>query len=251
MRLTVLGRSPAVPNPGEACAGYVVEQNGVRVLVDIGPGVVAQLLRTHPADALTGLVISHMHTDHVLDLVTLRHAFPWLHAPERPIEVVMPPGSADQTADLARAAGDAAFFEKTFNIREHDGSTELRFGPLAMRPMPTQHYIPTWGFRIGAGSRTLVYSADSGPCDELVALAESADLFLCEATLRSAAEDQAEQRGHLTAAEAGLAARQAGARRLLLTHLPVIDGATPAADEAAAAFGGPTQVAEPLRSYEV
>ena len=28
MRLTVLGRSPASPNPGEACAGYLVEGGG-------------------------------------------------------------------------------------------------------------------------------------------------------------------------------------------------------------------------------
>jgi ribonuclease BN (tRNA processing enzyme) len=221
------------------------------LLIDIGPGVVAQLLRIHPADSLTAVLISHMHTDHVLDLVTLRHTFPWLHTPRRRLDVVMPPRSAEQTSDLARAAGDAAFFDKTFAIREHDGGSELRFGPLTVRPMPTQHYIPTWGFRITAGSTTLAYSADSGPCGELLALAESADVFLCEATLRSAEDDLAESRGHLTAEEAGAAARDAGVRRLVLTHLPLTDGATAAIDAAAAAFGGRTEVAEPLRSYEV
>ena len=52
MRLTVLGRSPARPNPGEACAGYLVEGGRSRVLLDVGPGVVAQLLRRNTPDEL-------------------------------------------------------------------------------------------------------------------------------------------------------------------------------------------------------
>ncbi|MFN2483684.1 MAG: MBL fold metallo-hydrolase [Candidatus Limnocylindria bacterium] len=251
MRLTVLGRSPAVPNPGEACAGYIVEAGATRLLFDIGPGVVAQLLRTGTAGTLSAVVISHMHTDHVLDLVTLRHTFPWLHPPARKLDVVMPPGSSDQAADLARAAGDTAFFDKTFAIREHDGSGELRFDSLSVRPMPTQHYVPTWGFRVADGSGTLAYSADSGPCGELVALAEAADLFLCEATLRSAADDLVDARGHLTPNEAGAMAQEARAHRLVLTHLPVADRGAWACGEARAAFDGPTEVAEPLKAYEV
>ena len=60
MRLTILGRSPAAPNPGEACAGYLLEGGGARVLLDIGPGVVAQLLRRHQPDDLDAVDISHM-----------------------------------------------------------------------------------------------------------------------------------------------------------------------------------------------
>ena len=255
MRLTVLGRSPAIPNPGEACAGHLIESGPTRLLVDIGPGVVAQLVRRHVPANLTAVVVSHMHSDHVLDLVTLRHAFPWLEAPARKLPIFLPPGSADQLTDLARAAGDVAFFEKTFEISEHDGKHELTFGTLSLRPMPTQHYVPTWGFRISENGRTLAYSADSGPCDPLIELAEDADAFLCEATLRTLEEDAKvpEQRGHLTAGEAGAAARAARARRLLLTHLPLFDG--PASErataEASSAFGRRAEVVEPLAAYEV
>src|SRR5207249_5792746 len=76
MRLTVLGRSPARPNPGEACAGYIVEGGRSRVMLDAGPGTVAQLLRRNTPDELDAVVISHMHTDHCLDLVTLLYIYP-------------------------------------------------------------------------------------------------------------------------------------------------------------------------------
>ncbi|MGH2418773.1 MAG: MBL fold metallo-hydrolase, partial [Candidatus Limnocylindria bacterium] len=65
MRLTVLGRSPARPNPGEACAGYLVEGGGARLLLDIGPGIVAQLLQRHHPDDLDAVIVSHMHADHM------------------------------------------------------------------------------------------------------------------------------------------------------------------------------------------
>lgn len=253
MQLTVLGRSPAAPNPGEACSGYLIESGPSRLLMDIGPGVVAQLIRKCSPDDLEAVVISHMHSDHLLDLVTLRHSFPWLETPAHKVRVYLPPGGTEQAVDLAKAAGDASFFAKTFDVAEHDGMQELSVGPLRLQPMPTQHYVPTWGFRIVENGRTLVYSADSGPCQELLALAEEADLFLCEATLRSAADDVEDEhgRGHLTPAEAGAAAQRAGARRLLLTHLPAPDDGAWAQAQASEAFGGPAEVAGPMQLYEI
>lgn len=253
MRLTILGRSPAAPNPGEACAGYLVEGGGGRVLVDIGPGVVAQLLRWHHPDELDAVVVSHMHADHMLDLVTLRYVYPWRARPrDERLRVVMPPGSADQVLDLARGVGNARHFEDSFRLAEHDGASALRFGGLSLTPVETEHFIPCWGFRAEADGSLLAYTADSGPCESLLELGDSADLLLSEATLRSLDEDAQppERRGHLTPAEAGEIARQAGARRLLLTHLPVEEDGAWARSAASDAFGPGVEVAEPGRTYE-
>jgi ribonuclease BN (tRNA processing enzyme) len=254
MRLTILGRSPASPNPGEACAGYLVESGGARVLVDIGPGVVAQLVGRHHPDELDAVVVSHMHADHMLDLVTLRYVYPWRDIPKgERLRVILPPGSAEQMLDLARGVGSAKHFESCFRLSEHDGSSSLPFGALSLRPVATQHYIPCWGFRIDADGRRLAYTADTAPCDGLSDLADGADLLLSEATLRSLDEDAAppEPRGHLTPAEAGTAARAGGSRRLLLTHLPVNGDGAWAQELASEAFGGEVEIAEPGRSYEI
>lgn len=254
MRLTVLGRSPALPNPGEACAGYLVEGGDARVLLDIGPGVVAQLLRRTQPQQLDAVVVSHMHSDHMLDLVTLRYAYPWraLPADER-LRVVVPPGSAEQLLDLARGAGGKRHLEDVFRLTEHDGRSPMTFGRLTLTPVPTQHFIPCWGFRAEADDQVLAYTADTAPCDGLLDLAADADLLLSEATLRSLDEDARppEARGHLLPSEAGSAAREARSRRLILTHLPVEDGAAWARAEAAAAYGARVEVAEPGGSYEV
>jgi ribonuclease BN (tRNA processing enzyme) len=255
MRLTVLGRSPARPNPGEACAGYLVEGGGARVLIDIGPGIVAQLLQHRHPDELDAVIVSHMHADHMLDLVTLRYVYPWRRlAPDERLRVIMPPGSADQLLDLARGVGGTRHFEDAFRLGEHDGSTSFAFGSLGVTPRATQHYIPCWGFRLEADGRRLSYTADTAPCGGLTDLADDVDLLLSEATLRSLEEDAQppEPRGHLTPAEAGTAASEGGSRGLLLTHLPVdADGAEWARSEATEAFGSPVEIAEPGKSYEV
>jgi ribonuclease BN (tRNA processing enzyme) len=259
MRLTVLGRSPARPNPGEPCAGYLLDAARTRVMVDAGPGTVAQLLcRTSPAE-LDAVVISHMHTDHFLDLVTLRYAYPWREIAQPRLRVVLPPGSADQMADAARAAGFPDFFDRSFALEEHD-ERAFEIGELRFEPLRMQHFVPTWGFRInarGTGERpaaTLAYSADTAPCEPALDLASEADLFVCEAALRSIAEDAPppEERGHLTASEAGEIATRARARRVVLTHLPVDDGqGTWALEQARTTYSGPLEVAGLLHTYEV
>lgn len=254
MRLAILGRSPASPNPGEACAGYLVEGGGSRVLVDIGPGVVAQLVRRHHPDELDAVVISHMHADHMLDLVTLRYVYPWRErAAEERLRVFLPPGSADQVLDLAKGVGNAKHFETCFRLAEHDGSSTLAFDGLTLTPVQTQHYIPCWGFRFEADGRRLAYTADTAPCGGLTDLADSADLLLSEATLRSLDEDAAppEPRGHLTPAEAGEAARDGGSRRLMLTHMPVNGDGSWARTTASEAFDADVEIAEPSQTYEV
>ena len=254
MRLTILGRSPATPNPGEACAGYLVEGDGSRVLVDIGPGVVAQLLQRHHPDELDAVVVSHMHADHMLDLVTLRYVYPWRARPkEERLRVVLPPGSADQMLDLAKGVGNARHFEDSFRLSEHDGSTPVTFGGLSLTPIETQHYIPCWGFRIESDGKRLAYTADTAPCGGLVHLADAPDLLLSEATLRSLDEDAAppEPRGHLTPAEAGEAAREGGARRLMLTHLPVNGDGDWATREASESYQADVAIAVPSQTYEI
>jgi ribonuclease BN (tRNA processing enzyme) len=259
MQLTVLGRSPARPNPGEACAGYLLEGGGSRILLDVGPGVVAQLLRRNTPDELDAVVISHMHTDHCLDLVTLRYSYPWIDVAKKRLLVIVPPGSMAQLSELALGAGYTNFFDKSFIFVEHDGKRPIEIGRLRLEPDETQHFVRTWGFRVsarGAGedsSRVFSYSADAGPCPALPRLADSADLFLCEAALRDLKEDDPEpqSRGHLLPSEAAEVARSSHAKRVLLTHIPLPDGGEWAMKEAKAVYDGPLEIAEPLRTYQV
>ena len=66
--------------------------------------------------------------------------------------------------------------------------------------------------------QTFAFVMDTRLCDAAVELAAGADLLVCESTFLSADQDLATAYGHMTAAQAAWLAREAGVRRLVLTH---------------------------------
>jgi ribonuclease BN (tRNA processing enzyme) len=68
LRFEVLGFAGAAPLEG-ACSSYVVSGGDRSVLLDCGPGTLERLWRRGLMQRLDAVVISHMHVDHVLDLL--------------------------------------------------------------------------------------------------------------------------------------------------------------------------------------
>jgi ribonuclease BN (tRNA processing enzyme) len=83
--------------------------------------------------------------------------------------------------------------------------------------------------------------------DELVQLAQGADVLLCEASI--GADEEYVPNLHLTGAQAGEHADRAGVERLIITHVPPWLSRQDMADEAAAAFHGPVETAQPNAEY--
>ncbi|URN12122.1 MBL fold metallo-hydrolase [Streptomyces radiopugnans] len=125
----------------------------------------------------------------------------------------------------------------------------FRLGPLTVTADRVRHPVETYGFRVEHDGRALVYSGDTGPCDALCDLARGADLFLCEASFTDGKEDIPEL--HLNGRQAGECARDAGAGRLVLTHIPPWTDPQHNLRDARAAFGGPVEMARPGAVYEI
>ena len=246
MQLTVLGCSAAYPRPGGACSGYIVEEGGTKLLIDCGSGVLGHLqLWVAPMD-ISHIVISHLHADHVIDLI------PYCYALSRPVNeglrphLHLPPKGVDTLLRVASALNiSSKFISNHFWVEEYDVGELLEVGDLSIKFAPVKHYIPSYAMAI-FGGKMMVYSGDSGPCDELAELARGADLFLCEAT-RSEADDA--EWGHLSAGEAGALARGAEVQRLVLTHFFPDCDYSQNLEQARAAFGNAIEVAEEFCTY--
>ena len=65
LRLTVLGNASAAPHLDSPAAGFLVEWDTTRVLLDVGQGVVRALQDIMDPHDLTAIVIGHMHADHL------------------------------------------------------------------------------------------------------------------------------------------------------------------------------------------
>lgn len=257
IRITVLGGAAACPNPGQGCSAYLLETDGQRLLLDCGPDTLATLQEHIAIDELSGIIISHLHADHALDLVPLRYGLKYMPGlARRSVPLWLPPDGRAFLAGLATvlAHGEVAedFFEEVFHITEYAPDQPLQLGELTIRFRPTRHYIPCWACRIETAGRAIVYLADTGPFPELIPFTEKADLVICEGTYRDVpAGLPIELRGHLTAREAGTLAAAAGAGRLLLTHFWATLGVEALRQEAEDAFGRPVDVAAPGLVIEI
>jgi len=238
VRLTVLGGCGAWPGAGQACSGYLVEQDAFRLLVDPGYATMPRLLSRVAAAEVDAVFVSHGHPDHCADLNPLLRARALCDDPPAPLPVYAPPGALDAVLALDRPG----MLDDAFVLHELAVGSRLEVGPFDAATRWLPHWVPNAGVRLAAGGRVLAYTGDSGPSGDVVELARDADVLLAEATHVDRVPEDA--RGYLTSAgQAGRQARDAGAGHLLITHL--WPGTDPAAARAAAGatYGGTVGVA--------
>jgi ribonuclease BN (tRNA processing enzyme) len=194
-------------------------------------------------------VLSHLHPDHCTDVFSLFNLLRMGPEPRSGLPAFGPEGLAAGLAGFL-GAGEDHSFHRVFLWQTVGAGSRIELGGLEMSFGMADHQVPTLVVALTGAGRRLVYSADTGPGGDLAAMAAGADLLLCEATFQGE-QGAAGWPYHLSAAGAGAIARQAGAARLLVTHLgPILDPDRSVA-EAAAAFGGPVEWAAPGLEVEV
>lgn len=249
MRLTVLGGSAASPNTGAGCAGFLVQRGETSVALDLGPGTLPELRKHMDFRTLSAVIISHMHVDHVLDLLALRHALAYnpVAAPA-PVPIWLPPDGAAMLAQVTAPfdlCDDPGLFDATVTVREYDPAKALQIGDLGVHFQRTVHILPAWAMRVSATEGDLGYTADGGPTSNWGNLFRDVRVLIAEATLIEPGTKPVAQRGSLTAAEAGELAQRCGASTLLLAHMWEERGFETAQEHAASAFKGEIALSQP------
>jgi ribonuclease BN (tRNA processing enzyme) len=239
MKITVLGGCGAWPTADGACSGFLLEHDGFRLVLDVGYATFPQLLKSVTAGQVDAVLISHGHPDHCADLSPLLRARALRDEPLPALPVHALPGALDAVLALDRPG----MLDKAFLLREFDAGDRLAAGPFTVDTRLLPHWVPNAGMRVSAGGKVVTYTGDSGPSQDVVALAQGAGLLIAEATYPSQVPP-GDARFLTSARQAGRQAVQAGAARLLLTHLwPGTDpGAT--LDAAGQAFPGPIAIAQ-------
>jgi ribonuclease BN (tRNA processing enzyme) len=232
MRLTVLGADGAYPSPGGACSGFLVEQDGFRLLLDVGYATVPRL----PVDprAIDAVLITHGHPDHCADLNPLLRARTLRDAPVPALPVYAPAGSLDAVLALDRPG--------MLPVSVRSAVSRFEVGPFTVDAFELPHFVLNLGYRLSAGGEVLAYTGDTGPSPSVVDLAREADLFLAEATFVD--EVPADSVSSMSSARsAGRYAASAGVGALMLTHLQPGTRAEAAVAAASTGFSGPVAVA--------
>jgi ribonuclease BN (tRNA processing enzyme) len=242
LQLAVLGAGPAYTDrPDATGACYLVRHGPTSLLLDLGQGSFPRIFAHVRPESLGAVVVSHLHPDHFIDLVPLRHYLRYEFAPGRRGRVLGPAGLAARIDALHAQPGFAAatLDMATLGERRH------RVGTLEVEGRLVTHTEESYAVRVSpaTGGPGLVYSGDCGRAGDLAPLIRPGDTLLSEASFGPGPVPA--DAIHLDGPAVGRLAASTGVARVLLTHLQM--GFDPDATVAACRreYDGPVELVWP------
>ena len=180
MKLVVLGSGTSVPHPLRAAAGYWLETEGGRALLDIGADAPHRMAREELDWVnLDAIWLSHFHLDHIGGLAPF--LFGMRSAPQtqhriQPLSIYGPLGFIKILRSIDQS-NDYRLLEQPFpvNLKEVDPGTEFELLPgLKSVTFSTPHTRESLAIRLKDKSGSvLVYTSDTGYSDELIEFAKA------------------------------------------------------------------------------
>ena len=265
MKLTIIGCSGSMSGRESAASSYLVQAVGPdasglertwNILLDFGPGAMGQSLKYVDPAMVDAMVFSHMHADHCADIVGMQVYRRWYPEGALPrIPVLSPSDGAARTRGIS-ADDPSETYETEFEFVQVKAGQHAQFGPLLIEFFEAQHTIEALAVRITGPSEAdpqrsvvVTYTGDSDTCEGELQASRGADLLLSEAAFE---EGRDTVRGvHMTGLRAGELARDAGAGRLVLTHLQPWTKPQVNIDDARSVYSGSVEVAAPGKVYEI
>lgn len=244
MKLTVIGNCGPYPGKDRATSGYLLEVDGKKVLIDCGSAVVSKLQNFCDIKGISIVILSHLHYDHAGDIMVLAYALEGTKkrgAQIGKLKVFLPGQSSEEYEKIAS--------RELFDAVKVTNERKIELEGFTVEFAKTDHPIESYAIKITYKNKTFVFSGDATAKDFPIEFVKNADLFLCDAgTLER--DKKNGKVTHLSPKEAGNFAKQAGVKRLLLTHFWPTDDTNLHYEEAKLEYPG-VEISEAGKSYEI
>jgi len=211
IEITLIGTGVAMPQPHRVQSGILVNLDSP-VLFDCGSGVLPRLL---DCAAIGHVFLTHLHLDHVADVMSLIKA-KWLCG-SHDLRIYGPSGTREW---LSRVFDAYPYMLGKMNIKVFEMADQDRvpIGRYEIICVRTAHGMPSLGYGIAdeEGRVRVVYSGDTEPIKSIAALASGADLLIHECSFPDSVPDVT---NHTTPRMLGDMMVGIAVGRIILTHL--------------------------------
>ena len=244
MKLTILGNNGPFPSAGGACSGYLITEGNIKILIDCGNGVLSNLQKFVRIEDLDAVILTHLHSDHMSDMMVLRYAIQIKKNRGddiKPLRVYAPsePGEEYDRLNIADVYSQSPLSEDTV----------LQLDNLNISFATMKHPVKCFGVSVYNGSKRFVFSGDTSWDQNIIEFSRGSDLLMLDAGLLSK-DKKSDNVPHLTARECGIVARDAGVSKLLLTHFWPEDDVSNHLAEAKESFEN-VEIAQLLKTYDI
>ena len=217
MKVTLLGTGTSYPDPKRVQSGVLVEIEDIPILLDVGSGILHRLLQV--VDDVTRIhhvFLSHFHIDHCSDFVSLCQTL-WLSGFRDQLNVYGPPAMDQWWKGVLDTA--FSYLKGTFPIVRHKLGIydKVKINGATVHCAPTCHGdMDSRAYRVDFKGKSIVYSSDTAPCDEIAELAKGVDLLIHECNWL---DGEHEKEVHTSPSELAAIVAQAQPSKVALVHL--------------------------------
>jgi ribonuclease BN (tRNA processing enzyme) len=219
--VTVLGTGDAFASGGRAQSAYFVESDGATILLEAGPELLGSMKRAGLKPNNVDLIlVSHLHGDHFAGIPFLMLEYLWESPLDHTVTIAGPRNLEARCWRLMETLFprfELSKLHRKIRFVVIDAGETVRLGKVRLSAIRSPHTKPdiSLSFRIEMGGKAIVFSGDSGWNEELVTLAQEADLFLCECTYY----ESSHLTFHMNYPQVAANRERFNARRMVLTHL--------------------------------
>jgi ribonuclease Z len=211
LKVTLLGTGVGIPQPGRSQSAVLIEDDQP-LLFDCGAGTLLRLDQVGSSlEALDTVVLTHLHLDHVSDLLALANARYLSGLPG--LQVYGPEGTSVYFRIVQSVYPNLQ--KMAVAIHELLPMASISLKGFDIFAEEARHSVTSLAYRIEAEDKVVVYSGDTEPCPRVAALARGADLLVHECSF----PEPFDVTSHSTPKKLGSMIANQGVKRIVLTHL--------------------------------
>lgn len=171
MEIIVLGNRGPYPKHDAPCSGYLIKGQEGWIVLDLGSGSLMNLQKVIKIEDVKAVILSHLHSDHISDVLPLRYA----------VDVKMMKGDMGTVPVYLPEEPEKEFellpFKNVLELIPVDVEKTYGICGLTVEFKPMVHPYRSYAVKVREGRKTFVYSGDTAVNDGLAEFAKNADLF--------------------------------------------------------------------------
>ena len=223
LKVTFLGAGGSTFTKTRGALGLLINDD---LLIDCGDGITQKLVKVGSINSIKTICITHLHCDHYIGIFSLLWHY-WILNRTEDLKIIGPIELKDTIETILKLVHSAEEMPTCKIIYEEINDSDEIFtikSDYNIKCIKNDHYPLTFAYRIKdkESDKTICYSGDYKPNENLKLLAQGCDLLISEATFPDGLADLAHEHNHCTSVDAARIAKEANCKKLALVHISAV-----------------------------